>query len=164
MDLNNFFLEGFVKDKIDYDISQFDDWPFLEDKSRDWAGTADQQVELAKLASHVSHEIVGMVFDDRRLLRSGLWQGVDAESQVWHNDWRDGDEFNSNFLIYLDDNDISRGNYIGVRGQDFEYCLEPRRGEFVWLNQSEMFEHRASNQQGLRRIIVFEFYIPGLVS
>ena len=100
------------------------------------------------------------LFPNIELLEKSMWQGVDTKSKEWHTDYMVKKNFNSNLLLYLDDN---YGNNIQVKNQTEEFTIYPIRGDFIWLNQNKIFQHRADHSAGPRRLISYEIYIPGLM-
>ena len=61
----------------------------------------------------------GIRFDEFEMKDCAMWSGVDEGSREWHNDFEDGDAFNSNILVYMDDNTEENGNNIQVASGDF---------------------------------------------
>ena len=68
---------------------------------------------------------------------------------------------NSNVIIYLDDT-REHNNNIQVKNQIEEFVITPKENDFIWLNQNNLFRHKASHNDGRRRILSFEYYIDGL--
>lgn len=169
MDLLNFFLHGYVHstDKnlaIErFDKATFTDCSTLKDDVDVQRADPEYAPALNELHKYMGETYIAQLFDEYTLTQCAMWSGVDSGSSVWHNDNKQGSRFTSNLLVYLDDNKPEDGNFIQVRGAGFEHTLYPKRGDFVWLNQKECFEHRAQNDNGIRRVLSFEFYIPALL-
>lgn len=126
-----------------------------------WIGE-NYEKKLEEISIHLSKKYIEKIFKNYKRLECGLWEGVDEGSSKWHNDWIDGDGFNSNILIYLDDNTTENGNSVEIRGLDFHHVLYPKSGQLLWLNQKPIFEHKATHTSGQRRLLSFEFLIEDL--
>ena len=169
MDLTNFFLYGYIHHRdSNIQVESFDDANFVDCSTlRDNVDVqrADSRYvdKLNALHDYLGKTYIKQLFDEYTLTQCAMWAGVDSGSSVWHNDHKQGGRFTSNLLVYLDDNNQELGNFIQVRGSGFEHTIYPKRGDFVWLNQKSCFEHRAQNDNGLRRVLSFEFYIPALL-
>ena len=171
IDFSKFFINGYIQHYDEnINLSVFDKYNFPDCTSSEFdiknALSFEEKVicenYLEDIHHYVADKYVSVIFENFELKEHALWSGVDDGSKEWHNDHIDGDPFNTTFLIYLDDNTPENGNYIAVRGPDTENTLYPKRGDFVWLNQNRMFEHKAKHNSGQRRVLGFEFYIPAL--
>ena len=168
MDLLNFFLHGYVHstDKnlaIErFDKATFTDCSTLKDDVDVQRADPEYAPTLNKLHKYLGETYIAQLFDEYTLTQCAMWSGVDEGSRNWHNDYEDGDSFNSNILIYLDDNTKANGNNIQVRTGDYHFTLYPKRRDFVWLNQKKCFQHRAQHLSGTRRVLSFEYLIPAL--
>lgn len=170
-ELITFFTDGYIMSSVDdsIDISVFDGFEFpdcndLQSKEM----CSDAENELNRLHRYFADNWVRRIFSVFELKNNGMWFGVDSGSDVWHNDYKHGlehkDVFNSNILLYLNDNTEENGNNIQVRSVGGpEITLYPKRGDFVWLNQKKCFEHRAICKTGPRRLLSFEYMIPALL-
>lgn len=161
---DNFLFLGYYFDK-----SPNIDFSFFEDKDFKDCTLKEQQfleenilVELKKYQEILSDRYVKSLFSDFEYKDCGMWKGVDKGSSKWHNDFLDGDNFNSNILVYLDDNTEENGNFIEVRGPGFSHKLYPKKNQLIWLNQKRIFEHKATYNSGQRRLLSFEYFIPQL--
>lgn len=172
LNLETFFSEGYVKHlDSNIDVSQYEDYNFPDCTDNEiFEKTKQSDVErfacqhhLLELHEYLGQEYVSKLFNEYEIKERDLWDGVDHRSRVWHNDHEQGDPFNSTFLVYIDEQTEENGNFIAVRGPNSEKYEYPKRGEFMWLNQKEMFQHKANHQSGLRRLVGFEFYIPALL-
>jgi len=166
LDLSNFFLYGYVLDENpDLDLSEFTDEDFLDcsEDTRNFSQDKNNLVKLKKLENTIADKYLSKLFINFEFLEGGTWFGVNTRSSVWHNDYQDGDKFNSNILIYLDDNNPENGNSIEVRGPGFSHKLYPKAGQLLWLNQKRVFEHKATYSSGNRRVIGLMYFIPNLV-
>jgi hypothetical protein len=168
-DLNEFFIYGYILVRApQIDLKYFDSVPFQD--CNDVDSTARSALALAPgvqrrlewLHEHLAETCLTRLFDSFEKKDCAMWSGVDELSAKWHNDFEDGDSFNSNILIYLDDNTIENGNSIEVRGPGFERLLRPLKGDLLWLNQKKCFQHRATHTSGRRRVLSFEFMVPAL--
>ncbi len=171
IDFTNFFTNGYILHRdANIDVSEFDSYNFPDcTDSEEVIYNAQSPIEkaicqahLMQLHNYLANNYVSKIFDNFEFKERDIWNGVDIGSIEWHNDHEDGDPFNSTILLYLDDNTPENGNFIAVRGPNSENILYPRRGEFVWLNKKKIFQHKAKHTSGKRRLLGFEFYIPGL--
>jgi hypothetical protein len=166
--LNNFFINGYVHgtltDKIELDY--FDQFNFIDcsdgDASLSTKIPKEAKDKLMQIHKLLGENIISLIFPNFEYKECSMWSNVDSGSSVWHNDFLAGSKtFNSNILVYLDDT-FENENCIEVRNQTNENKLFPRRGDFVWLNQQNIFEHKATYNKGSRRVLSFEYYIDGL--
>lgn len=171
IDFSKFFIDGYIQHYDEnIDINEFEKYSFQDCRDENSCNYHSQnkvekhmsQLQLGEVHRYLADTYVSKLFTDFQFKECDLWSGVDDGSKEWHNDHIDGDPFNTTFLIYLDDNTPENGNYIAVRGPDTEITLYPKRGDFIWLNQNRMFEHKAKHNSGQRRVLGFEFYIPAL--
>lgn len=169
-DSYNFFANGFIHGHVpDFNRFDFAEFDFLDcEKNRE---ILDQQPVIDSKAIDVLDEVFSFLatayiqplFDEFQLLESSMWQGVDHLSATWHNDYIKGKTFNSNILVYIDDNTPENGNFIEVRNQIESFLLYPKSGDFVWLNQKDIFQHKATRTSGIRRLMCYELMIPALL-
>jgi len=169
---DDFFVKGYIlyRDPL-IDVSKFDhyDFPDCTDTNENIFNAQISlkktmcQQQLKEIHQYLSDNYVSKIFKNFEMKEFDIWNGVDEGSIKWHNDYEDGDPFNSTFLIYLDDNTPENGNFIAIRSPDCENILYPKRGDFVWLNQKKIFQHKAKHQSGKRRLLGFEFFIDDLI-
>jgi hypothetical protein len=160
---DDFFLKGYVHGKFSLDVKHFEDYnyPDANNPNAD-SRPKEARSDLTELHLLIGQEYINKIFGrDYILKESGMWEGVDNGSHVWHNDAKNGKEFNTNFLIYMDENEIGL-NSIGVRNKNDEHVIFPMKYDFMWLNQSSAFEHKASHNGGRRRVLSFEYKVYGL--
>ena len=163
-DAYSFFVNGYIHGHIsDIESIDFDKYEFVDcTNNPEYDGLADQNIMplLDEVYDKLKTEYISKLFQNFNLHERNIWQGVDAGSKEWHNDYAEYKSFNSNILVYLDD---SYGkNTIEVRNESEEFIIYPKKGDFVWLNQNPKFEHRARHIEGIRRLISFEMYINDL--
>ena len=163
----DFFTKGFVHGNIlsHKDISKFEKFHFIDCRQEDIPNNSSlPPKELIPLfndyASKFESKLISKLFTNFKRLDFGMWQGVDLESMDWHNDNLYGESFNSNILIYLEDHTETA---LEVKSQSAEIKIPVRSGDFIWINQSLNFQHRARQESGKRRILSFEYFLPGLV-
>lgn len=167
VDLNTFFYKGYIHGKMPFDVSALlDDCYFIDCNSYD-VDTYKHPPKVVDLLNQIEQKLTEMfvkpIFSNFEFRFSGIWSGVDPGSARWHNDFEDGNTFNSNILIYLDDNE-PYGNYIAVTDQKSEpIIIQPKRNEFVWLNQRKNFLHKAHHHSGPRRVCSFDYMIFDLL-
>lgn len=161
-DSYRFFLDGFYHGELpdDVDINLFEYFDFNDCNKEDTWYPPMCRAHLEQLHTWFADNVVGKVFDHYILKECNMWFGVDEPSSDWHND--NQGEFNSNILVYMDNDMRYNGNNIKVRNELEEHTIWPKRGDFVWLNQSKQFEHKATHKSGVRRVLSFEFLIPQL--
>ena len=161
-----FFIDGYWLDKLPnhVNIDVFDKFDF-KDCTQPEETWLDQNAmkDLKKLHKWFADNYVAKMFDEFEMKDCAMWSGVDEGSREWHNDFEDGDAFNSNILVYMDDNTEENGNNIQVASGDYINIIYPKRREFVWLNQKKCFQHRATHKSGVRRVLSFEYMIPALL-
>lgn len=166
LQLENLFIDGYILHKDDsIDIAYFDQFEFKHcDVEGELSLELPQEalVRLDSIHKYLADAYVSKIFPEFEPKEHSIWNGVDAGSSRWHNDYEDGDPFNLTFLIYLDDNTEENGNHLAVRGSGEEHILYPKRGEFICLNQKRTFKHKACHKSGMRRILGFEFFVPAL--
>jgi hypothetical protein len=118
---------------------------------------------LDHLAGKLGEKYIRQIFPKFQKIECSMWTGVDSGSLHWHNDWKDKQGMNSNILLYLDSLSEKTGGALHVRGPLSEKTIYPRRGLFVWLNQSPRFLHKADRTSSQRRIVGFDYHIEDLV-
>lgn len=173
MIFEDFFIKGYAKGMYDNEsaLSFFDSFVFQDAELVDRRPPPGSEKALNDIATFMKENYINQIFDDVTIKQVSMWQSVDGPSSDWHNDryykkidentW-EGHRFNSNILIYLDKNSKEIGNSIEFKNQNEEFIEYPSRGDFVWINQSQGFQHRATHKQGSRRVLSFEYYIPAL--
>lgn len=164
-DEQTFFIDGYIHGTLPFnlDIDRFDKFNFIDCTQPEDLWTAPEaEFDLAIIHKWLADKYVSKLFDDFEMKDCAMWSGVDHGSREWHNDFEDSNKFNSNILIYLDDNTKQNGNNIQVKTHDYIFKLYPKRRDFVWLNQKKCFEHRAAHKTGERRVLSFEYLIPAL--
>lgn len=163
--LQSFFVDGYVHATLeeDVDISIFDTMTFVDCTQPEelWLDE-NAKSHLKVLHNYFAERYISKIFGAFEMKDCAMWSGVDEGSREWHNDYEDGDSFNSNILVYLDDNTVDNGNNIQVRDAANHWTLYPKRRDFVWLNQKKCFQHRAQHKSGVRRVLSFEYLIPAL--
>jgi|TARA_A200000159_G_C7275321_1_gene319123 hypothetical protein len=172
-DMTTFFKDGFYTGDVDINVQIFDDvkFPSIDYNPEDLKLPDNCKQEIKKVQEQLE-EVISETYPKFELTEEpGLWNGVTKENNEFHNDFVAGDKFNSNILVYLDEGNDMNENYIEIAGEDIldkdgiPYGVSKcrifcRPGQFVWLNQSPQFEHRANNGSGNRRLIHFAYYIP----
>lgn len=161
--VDDFLSKGYYTDFFPSDLAnEFNDKEFSDcNQVENLNIDPDTQSRLEEIHRYFLREYVLKLFPNAEMKNNGMWHGVDNGSAVWHNDQEDGDPFNSNILVYIDDN-VCYNNSIEVTNGIDEYKIVPKPNQFVWLNQRKIFKHRATHNQGPRRLLSFEFYIDGL--
>jgi len=161
-----FFIDGYWHGTLpnNLDIDRFETFKFIDCTQPEdlWLDPAAKR-ELDFIHKWLADTYISTIFNEYELKDTAMWSGVDHGSREWHNDFEDSNKFNSNILIYMDDNTKWNGNNIQVRTSDYHYYLYPKRGDFIWLNQKKCFEHRAAHKSGQRRVLSFEYLIPALL-
>lgn len=164
--LELFFVDGYIHDTLpdEVDISIFDTFEFKDCNQPEelWLDE-NAKDHLDYIHQYFAEHYISKIFGEFEMKECAMWSGVDEGSREWHNDYEDGDSFNSNILVYLDDNTLENGNNIQVSTTDFINILHPKRRDFVWLNQKKCFKHRATHKSGVRRVLSFEYLIPALL-
>ena len=117
----------------------------------------EAQKELEDLHKFVGKDIIKPLFPNYNLKECAMWDGVDKPSTIWHNDNVNNNGY-TNLLIYLDDC-YKNNNSIEIKNKYREHKIKPLPGEYVWLNQSKEFQHRATHTIGKRRVLSFEFEV-----
>lgn len=165
-DIDRLFTEGFfhtLDENIDvafFDQFQFPDCDQEGEMSLDLPEFGVER--LRQIHDYLEKEYVSKIFPEYEKKEFAMWNGVDAGSARWHNDYEDGDPFNLTFLIYLDNNTPENGNHISISGPGCETTVYPKRGTMICLNQKKIFKHKACHYSGMRRLIGFEFFVPAL--
>mgnify|MGYP000706872679 CR=1 FL=1 len=165
LDLNDFFIKGYIHGKFFESIDEFYnfDFPNCEDPNIGETDSTPKEAasSLGYLQEQIAQKLIYKIFPDFEHRNYGMWEGVDEGSATWHNDWEDGKNMNTNVLVYLD-NAGEHNNSIQVRNKNDEFIILPKAGDFVWLNQSKGFQHKASHNDGRRRVLSFEYFANGL--
>lgn len=162
-DMTTFFKDGFYTGEVDLNVQLFDDikFPSIDYDAKDLILPDTCKQEIKKVQEQLE-EVISETYPKFELTEEpGLWNGVTKENNALKSNDTNvaGDKFNSNILVYLDEGNDDNENYIEILGVDKcrVFC---RPGQFVWLNQSPQFEHRANNGRGNRRLLHFAYYIP----
>jgi hypothetical protein len=161
---DNFLFLGYYYDECpNIDFSFFEDKEFKDCtlKEPQFLNYEIKQ-RLKQYQKKLSEIYISEFFDNFEYRDCGMWKGVDEGSSKWHNDYLDGDNFNSNILVYLDDNNEKNGNSIEVRGPGFSHKIYPQKNQLIWLNQKRIFQHKATHSGGERRLLSFEYFIPDI--
>lgn len=164
MSLSDFFIKGYAKGHYDNEneLSFFDSFEFPHAEVVDELPISAEN-KLKEIGKFLEQEFVKKLFENAKLNRVSMWQGVDSKSNVWHNDYYHNP--NSNILLYLDKNNKDVGNAIEFRNTDEEYLEYPDRGNFIMMNPSKQFEHKATHTPNTqRRLLCFDFNIPELMN
>lgn len=160
-----FFVDGYWLGTLPnhINIEKFDRFDFKDctQPEETWLDK-NAMDDLRELHKWFGKNYISKIFDKFELKDCAMWSGVDEGSRNWHNDFEDGDAFNSNILVYMDDLTEENGNTIQVASNDYINILYPSRRDFVWLNQKKCFQHRATHESGVRRVLSFEYLIPAL--
>jgi hypothetical protein len=161
--LSDFFVKGYYTEILEADIaSEFNNYTFVNcNQTEKIHITEEIQVKLDRIHLFLANNYVSKIFPSYKLLNNGMWDNVDTGSSVWHNDANDGDAFNSNILLYIDDNRPYNNNIMISNGSE-EFTIYPIPNQFVWLNQATGFKHKATHNAGPRRMLSFEFFIDGI--
>lgn len=151
--LESYFVNGFYKGHVDFlEQVDFDKYYFVnhDDPER----ILDKNIEplLYETRDYILENYIKKVFPDFIVTQSTAWSGVDEYSSRWHNDSTEG--FDSNILVYLDDSYNS--NKLEVKNNSEEFTIYHKKGDFVWINQSPNFLHKATHITGKRRVFSFE--------
>jgi hypothetical protein len=159
-DIYNFLINGHIKGNIDFlKELNVDHYTFVDCNYDDYQKPNDDLISiLNKVYIYIDKNYLSKVFVDYKLLNMNAWSGVDSKSSDWHNDLQQG--FNSNIIVYLDDS--LNKNSIEIRNAEEEFKIYPLKGDFVWLNQKTIFQHKATHITGNRRVLSFELEIPSL--
>lgn len=160
--LFNFILNGHVKGTIPFikDIN-FDSYSFHDcnyESGEESIVDTNLWPIIYKCRDFLIDNYVSQIFSNFELKNMSAWKNVDGGSSVWHNDQKE--KLNSNILVYLDDS--YNKNTIEIKTPSKVHKIYPQKGNFVWLNQSLNFQHKATHLEGERRLISFEFDIPEL--
>lgn len=160
-----FFVDGYwlgtLPDNLDIEMFETFDFKDCNQPEEIWLDPKAKS-DLSRIHQWFADNYVSKMFDDFEMKDCAMWSGVDEGSRNWHNDFEDGDAFNSNILVYMDDNTEENGNNIQVASNDYINILYPSRRDFVWLNQKKCFQHRATHKSGVRRVLSFEYLVPAL--
>jgi len=163
--ITDFFIFGYFLDETpNIDITEFKTMHFqnCNTVADDFKLDQDTQCKLERIHAYLAEHYVSQVFSKFDLRECNMWDGVDPKSSIWHNDYFSNSAFNSNILIYLDDNTEDNGNSIEVRSNESYVKLHPKENQLLWLNQQHTFQHKATHATGRRRLLSFEFFIDEL--
>jgi hypothetical protein len=166
---NDFLTKGYAKfteidlaDMIDIDKVVFH---YHEERLRDnfkdnLPAEVVDQVELAK--TYLTNKYIDPVFPNSEFMNYVIWEGVDADSGIWHNDGFEGG--NVFFLFYFDDQFPESDGEVQFKwpGEGNIDTYYPKKGDLMILNQSPGFFHRASKSKITRRLASFTYYVKDL--
>ena len=115
---------------------------------------------LEHLQKFIEQTYLKEISNNFKLMRCGRWQGVDTNTQHWHNDSKEG--HNISFLLYLDSCSPELGGQLEIKSDDSLHSIYPEPGLLVCLNQKEKFSHRAMPSKATRRVVSFDYYLAEL--
>lgn len=157
------FEEKELSKMIDIDKVQFH---FHEERLRDnfkdnLPKDVMMQMETAKV--YLTEKYINPYFNKSEFMNYVVWEGVDADSSLWHNDGFEGG--NVFFLFYFDDQFPETGGEVQFKwpGEGNIDTYYPKKGDLMLLNQAPGFFHRASKSKIQRRLASFTYYIEELM-
>ncbi len=141
------------------------DFVFHEERLRDnFKGNLPkevvEQMELAK--TYITQKYIEPLSNDYEFMNYVIWEGVDADSSIWHNDGFEGG--NIFFLFYFDDQFPESGGEVEFKwpGEGNIDTYYPKKGDLMLLNQAPGFFHRASKSKIQRRLASFTYFVEGV--
>lgn len=156
------FSEPELADLIDVNGFEME---YTEEMLRD-NGREDLPAVIAKQLDTVAYllrtKYVDAAFPKNDFVKYIIWEGVDADSALWHTDCFEG--MNCFFLLYFDDMAEETGGAVHFKWADGEQTFYPKRGDCFFLNQSPGFFHRAEKATIPRRQASFDFLVADLPS
>ena len=164
--LTDLFTKGYYSDQFCLDVvSMFEGHTFPDcvcDDKEEMVYAPESQKLLDDVTDVIVEKYIKQVSSNYKIIANGMWSGVDYKSSGWHSDYEDvKDPLNTNFLIYLDDGE-PYGNAIQFTNGYEEFSVTHKPNQFVWINQTHAFKHKGVHNGGDRRLLTFEFFIPGL--
>lgn len=165
--MNDFLTKGYARfsepdlaDLIDVDnFKMAYTKEMLRDNGREDLPThVIKQLDTAAFA--LKEKYVDKAFPENDFVKFIIWEGVDADSALWHTDCFEG--MNAFFLLYFDDMKEETGGAVHFKHGDTEETFYPKRGDLFFLNQSPGFFHRAEKATIPRRQASFDFMVSGL--
>jgi hypothetical protein len=170
MNWQDYFEKGYIKGRYKNieELNIFDNFEFQHaDTVNDHEIPFIAIQILKEIGTELLETVVRNLYDNVTLGRVSMWYGVDNKAKNWHNDLYDrevmgGDEphYDACILLYLDNNNEDVGNSIQFRNKIDEFIEYPDKGDFVVINQSLQFEHKATHiPNTARRLLCFDYNI-----
>lgn len=119
------------------------------------------QMEMAR--TYLTQKYIDPTFKDNEFMNYVIWEGVDADSGIWHNDGFEGG--NVFFLFYFDDQHPATGGEVQFKwpGEGNIDTYYPKKGDLMLLNQTPGFFHRASKSTIPRRLASWTYLVKELL-
>jgi len=152
------FLRGEnVADLIDVDSFKlkYNEEMLRDNSKNDLPSNVKMQMDI--VAEYLKTKYLDRMFDEANFVKYILWEGVDADTAMWHNDGFEG--MNAFFLLYFDDQDEETGGVVAFKWEGGEETFYPKRGDLILLNQAAGFFHRADKASITRRQASFDFVV-----
>lgn len=128
----------------------------------DWL-SAHQRNAVICLTDYIKHQVLKGTGADVRF--NDIWAGTASNVQSFHNDYDPyWPEFTVSLNYYFDDSCEHTGGLLMFSndGNDVIGSHYPKRGELIFLNQSNEYLHKVSPCTAQRRMISFKVAFPQL--
>lgn len=162
--LKDFNEKGFVllrdenaADLIDVDSFElkYNEEMLRDNSENDLPSNVKKQMDI--VAEHIKTKYLDRMFETANFIKYILWEGVDADTALWHNDGFEG--MNAFFLLYFDNQTEESGGVVAFKWEGGEETFYPKRGDLILLNQAPGFFHRADKASITRRQASFDFVV-----
>lgn len=169
--INDFYTKGYAKfsepDLVKMISVEDVDFVYHEERLRDnfrdgFPPHVVQQMDLAN--AYLTEKYIDKLSQDHEFMNYVIWEGVDKDSGLWHNDGFEGG--NVFFLFYFDQQFPESGGEIQFKwpGEGNIDTYYPKPGDLMLLNQSSGFFHRASKSKIQRRLCSWTYHVKDLKS
>lgn len=161
LDLYDFFNKGFqIFDGSKY-ANQIDcskiEWIYEGGVNNDYHPSNNVE-EINSFLLSIHYQIAMDILEGRvdyTVEKRRLWEGVNKDATVWHNDLKEGP--NCFFLLYH--SDMMHDGFVHFRNRTQEFTVTPKKGLLVAVNCDTKFEHKATPSKQTRIISSYYFNI-----
>jgi len=108
---------------------------------------------LHQIHLYIAKNIVEPYFKDYTIEKRRIWEGVNNDATVWHNDLREGP--NCFFLLYH--SNMKDDGAIYFKTKNSEVKIYPTEGMLIGVNCKNNFLHRAEKSKN-KRIVSSYFF------
>lgn len=110
---------------------------------------------LHQIHLQIAKDIVEPYFKDYTIEKRRIWEGVNTDATVWHNDLREGP--NCFFLLYH--SNMKDEGAIFFKTKNSEVKIYPTEGMLIGVNCKNNFLHRAEKSKNKRIVSSYFFNI-----
>lgn len=159
-DLIDFHKNGFQI----FDGSKYSDQLDISDIIWKYEGGIDNDYhpsnnvdEINSILLNIHFEIASDILDGNvknySIEKRRIWEGVNKDATVWHNDLKEGP--NCFFLLYH--SDMDQDGFVYFKNEFKEFTIIPKKGMLIAVNCDTRFLHRADISKKTRIISSYFF-------